>query len=73
MATHTPCVAISSYNYKISEFQRKFADTESVFYLDKDLTQLRTSIQKAIEIGRPMHPVVDQSVFEDAFRMMAEG
>ncbi|MHC1732028.1 MAG: polysaccharide pyruvyl transferase family protein [Bacteroidales bacterium] len=70
--THTPCVVMSSYNRKIEEFYSFFADSNAVFFIDRDLSLLEDAIQKAMTVEKPVYPLIERQPFDDIFRAIAQ-
>ena len=59
-ATNTPCVVLSSYNHKISEYYKAFfADSNAVFYIGNDLSQLEGALEKAAQVTDPIYPIFE--------------
>ena len=65
--TKTPCVLISSYNYKISDFYRFVEDSNAIFFIDKDLDKLEDAIQKALLIENPIYPKINSNSFDKMY------
>jgi len=62
--TKTPCVLISAFNQKIEDFVVNFNDSNAVFYIDKNITELEHAIKKAVEITEPCYPVLNNKPFD---------
>lgn len=61
--TRTPCVLLSAYNQKIAEFAENFADSNAVFFIDKDISKLLPSIKEALRVTSPTYPIFDKNDF----------
>ena len=52
VVTNTPCVVLSSYNQKIPEYYNTFLkDSNSVFFLENDLSKLEDTVEKASHLN----------------------
>lgn len=65
--TKTPCVLISSYNYKINDFYEFVKDSNAIFFIDKDLNKLEDAIQKALLIENPIYPKINSNSFDKMY------
>jgi pyruvyl transferase EpsI len=63
--TNTPCVAISAKTQKISEFFAYFADSNAVFFIDKDMSALEPAIEAALAVKTPEYPVLKRRMFDE--------
>lgn len=61
--TKTPCVLISSYDHKIAEFYDQIADSNAVFFVDRNLHQLESSIRRALAVEDAEYPSVSDACF----------
>jgi pyruvyl transferase EpsI len=66
--TKTPCVAISAKTQKIREFYAHFTDSNAVFFIDKDISALKTAIESALAVKTPEYPVLKRSLFDEMCR-----
>lgn len=58
--TGTPCVSLGMGNQKILEFiDTFFRDSNAVFYIGSDLDRLQGAVQKALEVEKPVFPILD--------------
>ena len=46
LITNTPCIALSSYNFKIKENYDMLKDNEMISFIDKDINELDNAIEK---------------------------
>lgn len=46
LMTNTPCIVLSSYNYKLNEFTEMLKDNKFIKFIDKDIDKLKTSIEE---------------------------
>ena len=46
LITNTPCIVISSYNYKLKEFTDMLKDNKSIAFIDKDVSKIEYLIKK---------------------------
>ena len=46
LITNTPCIVISSYNYKLKEFTDMLKDNKSIVFIDKDISKIESLINK---------------------------
>lgn len=65
--THTPCVVISAFNQKIAEFCEFFADSNGVFFIDKNIDMLSESIEKALQVGDVDYPILRSGFFDKVY------
>jgi exopolysaccharide biosynthesis predicted pyruvyltransferase EpsI/cellulose synthase/poly-beta-1,6-N-acetylglucosamine synthase-like glycosyltransferase len=62
--THTPCILLSAYNQKISEFSEQFHDSNAIFFLDKNLNKIEDAVHEAMLIKNPVYPILDRQPFD---------
>lgn len=70
--THTPCVVLSAYNYKIAEFYQTFIKSATVFFIDKKLEELADTIVKAMNTKPADEAAFDDALFAKAHQMITE-
>ena len=59
--TGTPCVVLSSYNHKISEYYDAFfRDSNAVFFIGNDLDKLEGAIGEALLVTEARYPVFER-------------
>lgn len=46
LITNTPCIVISSYNYKLKEFTDMLNDNKNIAFIDKDISKIESLIKK---------------------------
>jgi pyruvyl transferase EpsI len=63
--TKTPCVAISAKTQKIREFYEYFADSNAVFFIDKDISALEAAVEAALAVQTPEYPVLTRRMFDE--------
>ena len=68
--TKTPCVLISAYNQKIREFYEYFKDSNAIFFIDKNIDQLRDAIDRAAHVNCPKYPVLNDEYFDNVYRLI---
>lgn len=66
--TKTPCVVMSSYNRKIEDFCTFFADSNAVFFIDRNIERLEEAIQKASLVDAPEYPILKGQPFAEIFQ-----
>lgn len=71
--TQTPCVVLSSYNYKIAEFCESFVNSDTIIFLDRNLNELEQSIVKTMEAGLKPQPAIDTAMFDEVYTAIVEG
>ncbi|WP_369283528.1 polysaccharide pyruvyl transferase family protein [Oscillibacter sp. GMB15532] len=62
--TGTPCVALRTYNDKITEFCAMFADSNAVFYIGRDIEKLPAAMERAQKVRQPFYPLLEQGLFD---------
>ena len=55
LITNTPCIVISSYNYKLNEFVELIKDNKNVVFIDKDIDKLDAEIKKMLKNNFNIH------------------
>ena len=50
LITNTPCIVISSYNYKLNEFYDQIKNNKYVRFIDKDIDSLEKNIKELLEL-----------------------
>jgi|GEM_PF-251107 len=68
--THTPCVVMSSYNYKIEEFCEIVGYSNAIFFIDHNINILEDAIEKAINIKQPTYQIFDKNLFQETFELI---
>ena len=48
--TNTPCIVLSSYNFKIKENYEMLKDNKTIFFIDKDIDSLNSIIKKCLSM-----------------------
>ncbi|GHT68745.1 hypothetical protein AGMMS49950_00270 [Endomicrobiia bacterium] len=62
--TKTPCVVMGSYTHKIDEFSEFFADSNAVFFIEKDISKLQDTMAKAFLVTEPKYPILEKGLFD---------
>lgn len=68
----TPCVVMSAFNQKISEFCEFFMDSDGVLFIDKNIDSLGESIESALRIGDPKYPILDSDYWDRLYHAIWE-
>lgn len=55
LITNTPCIVLSSYNYKLKEFTDMLKDNKSIKFIDKDIDKLDSEIKKMLKSSVNIH------------------
>ena len=66
LITNTPCIVLSSYNYKLKENYELVKENKGVTFIDKDINKLETEIKKYISVKN-----VFKSDYSKEFEQMA--
>lgn len=60
--TGTPCVVLASFNHKIREyFEAFFRDSNAVFFIGDDISQLEAAVNQAMQVKQPHYPILEKS------------
>ena len=73
LITHTPCVVISSYNYKIPDFIHSFIKSEKVFFVGNDLSNIERTIRTAFNTPVIEGEVINKYIFEKVSKIIRMG
>ncbi len=50
LITNTPCIVMSSYNYKLNEYVDMLKGNKFISFIDKDLNKLDSEIKRMLKI-----------------------
>ena len=67
LITNTPCIVISSYNYKLNEYVDILKDNKSIKFIDKNIDSLDEEIKMMIN-----KPIIVENDFSDNFDTISE-
>lgn len=63
--TGTPCIVLSSCDYKLDEFFAFFEDSNAVFFAGKDVNAVERLLDQACAVPKPYYPVLALKKFDE--------
>lgn len=62
--TGTPCVVLSTFNHKLSDYYDTFfKGSNAIFFIEKDIDRLESAIKQALEVKNPEYPALEGRSF----------
>lgn len=69
--TNTPCIVLSTYNYKMDEFYDCMKESNAVFFAGKDTASAGRLLDQALSVTDIRYPLLEQRRFEEMFQIIA--
>lgn len=68
--TNTPCIVLSTYNYKMDESYDCMKESNAVFFAGRKAAHVGKLLDQALSVTDVKYPLLDQGQFEEMYRII---
>ena len=68
--TNTPCIVLSTYNYKMDEFYDCIKESNAIFFAGKETACMEQLLDQVLSVIDIRYPLLDKRKFEEMFHII---